>query len=128
MTKTNRKRRARGSVFEDFQWHQRILCDFLLGEEEQSCHHDAENDEADYGGGVPGKDYAAEVEAQEEHEDYADDGDCAEPVEGYEAGGEFCAGVVDVEPDEEHGETAEADGEVEPEDPVEHKSQFFNLE
>ena len=45
--------------------------------------------------------YAAEFEAQEEHDGAADDGEGAEPVDGLEAGEDGRLGRFDVEEEEE---------------------------
>ncbi len=93
-----------GESCEKAERHDRVAGDFPLVQEEEAPDHDAEDDEAHDGGGVPGVLHAAEFEPDEEHDGAADDGDGAEPVDGFEAGEDGGLGGFDVEEEEENDE------------------------
>lgn len=90
-----------GESLEEAKRHDGVLGEFPFVQEEEAPDDDAEDDEADDGGGVPGVLHAAEFETQEEHDGSADDGDGAEPVDGFEARDDGCLGRFDVEEEEE---------------------------
>ncbi len=90
-----------GEPREEAERHDRVSGDFPLVEEEEAPDHDAEDDKAHDGGRVPGVLHAAEFETDEEHDGAADDGDRAEPVDGFEAGEDGGLGGFDVEEEEE---------------------------
>ena len=85
-----------GSVLEEAEGHDRVAGEFPFVEDEESRYDDAENDEADYLGGIPWIGYTAEFETEEEHEGPADDAETSCPINGFEAIPDWSLGVVEV--------------------------------
>ena len=93
-----------GAPFEEPERHDGVFGEFPFVEDEEGPDDDAEDEEADDGGGGPGEGYAAEFEAEQEHDCAAGDCERAEPVDGFEAGDDWSCRGFNVEEEEEYYE------------------------
>lgn len=99
-------------LLEDLDGDQGELGDVDLDEDAQAGDQDAEDEQADDGRGAPRPGVAGQLEAEEEHERAADDGEGAEPVYGHEALLDGRAWVVQLQGEIENGQSSTADGEI----------------
>lgn len=104
-------------VAEYTQWHQRITSVLLLAQDEQTTHHDTENDQTDDFWRRPGEDHAAKVKAKKQHESQSENTQTAQEVDCHDAFDHLCSGVVNVEEEEEQEKGCSRDGKVDPETP-----------
>lgn len=100
-----------GGGFEQAQRRDRVLGDLPFDQGVDDDCHDAEDDQADDGRGVPGVGDAAVAEAEQEHDRCADDGDRAEPVHGQKAFDDGRARRVHFQEEEDEGACHAGDGD-----------------
>ena len=100
-----------GAAGEEAEGHDGVFGEFPFVEEEENNCEEAEDYEAEDGGGGPRVGDATVLKAEEEHDGTAGDGDDAEPVNGLEAGENSGFGCFDVEEEEDYyeGEAIEGD-------------------
>jgi len=99
-----------GAVLEDAQRHDRVARELPLVEHEEPGDDDAEDDEADDLGRAPGVRDAAELEAEQEHQCAADDGEAATPIDGFQAIPDGRLGVMKTQEEEEEDGDRSGDG------------------
>ncbi len=85
--------------------------DGALDEGEEGDCEGAEDDETQDGGGAPGPGHAAELEAEEQHDGAADDGERAEPVDRAQAFPEGGFGRLEVEVEQDYDERGAVEGD-----------------
>ena len=82
MTETHHQAGDVGEMAEDAQRHDRIFGDLPLNEEKDGDGHQTKDDQTQHRCGVPGVGHAAKLEAEQQHEGAADDGERTKPVDG----------------------------------------------
>lgn len=98
---------AGGALAEDGEGHDGVFADFPLDEDEDAKGYDAEDDETEDDGRVPGVGDAAVFDAKEEHKGCANYGERSEPVDGFETFEDGGLGGLDIE-EEEYDEECDA--------------------
>ena len=106
-----------GTILQEFQWHQRVLCEATLAVYEENRHHTPEDNQTDHLWRVPWKCCSPEVKTKEKHHGQSYDGQTAEPVDGSHTIREFCPWVMNIKEEKNEEESQTREGKVNPEDP-----------
>lgn len=109
MEENHRERRHVRLLPEQRHRDKRVLCDFRLAVDEREDHDTAHNKQRDDLCRIPREQNTAEVEAEENHERAAEEGEHANPVDGFHPFNERGVLMLDVQKEQDQDRRKAAD-------------------